>query len=167
MNDGEKVLDPCCGGRMFWIDKQDKRVLFGDIRDESYELCDGRAFSVKPDVLMDYRDMPFDDSSFRLVVFDPPHMIHVGRNSYMAKKYGSLPESSWQEYITAGFSECFRVLEPGGVLIFKWNETQIPLSKILACTKYKPLFGNKQPKQTGTHWVVFMKGKGDSNERMG
>lgn len=27
----------------------------------------------------------------------------------------------------------------------------------LACTPQHPLFGNKQPKQTGTHWIVFMK----------
>ena len=68
------------------------------------------------------------------------------------------------------FRECFRVLKPYGVLIFKWNEVQIPLSKILKlCDEKplfgnkqpkqteKPLFGNKQPKQTGTHWIVFMK----------
>ena len=24
------VLDPCCGSRMMWFDKQDQRVLFGD-----------------------------------------------------------------------------------------------------------------------------------------
>ena len=43
------ILDPACGGRMFWFDKHDPRVLFGDCRDESWELCDGRRFDVKPD----------------------------------------------------------------------------------------------------------------------
>ena len=52
----QPVLDPACGGRMFWFDKSDDRVLFGDVRDESWELCDGRRFDVKPDMLMDYRD---------------------------------------------------------------------------------------------------------------
>ena len=28
------VLDPCCGSRMMWFDKQDQRVLFGDQRTE-------------------------------------------------------------------------------------------------------------------------------------
>ena len=37
----QPVLDPACGGRMFWFDKSDDRVLFGDVRDESWELCDG------------------------------------------------------------------------------------------------------------------------------
>lgn len=59
---------------MFWFDKSDSRVLFGDVRDESWELCDGRRFEVKPDMLMDYRDLPFPDETFRMVVLDPPHL---------------------------------------------------------------------------------------------
>lgn len=55
------------------------------------------------------------------------------------------------------FTECFRVLQPGGILILKWNETQIAVSQILELTPQKPLFGNRQPKQTGTHWIVWMK----------
>lgn len=86
------ILDPACGGRMFWFDKHDPRVLFGDCRDESWELCDGRRFDVKPDQLMDYRHLPFPDDSFRLVVLDPPHIRHGGRTSYMVRKYGLLDE---------------------------------------------------------------------------
>lgn len=151
------ILDPACGGRMFWFDKHDPRVLFGDCRDESWELCDGRRFDVKPDQLMDYRHLPFPDDSFRLVVLDPPHIRHGGRTSYMVRKYGLLDEHGWPDDLTSMFAECFRVLEPTGILIFKWNETQIPVSQVLACTPQHPLFGNKQPKQTGTHWIVFMK----------
>ncbi|MCI1635185.1 hypothetical protein [Bifidobacterium sp.] len=86
----QPVLDPASGGRMFWFDKRDDRVLFGDVRDESWELCDGRRFDVKPDQLMDYRELPFPDASFRMVVLDPPHLENVGATSYMAKKYGRL-----------------------------------------------------------------------------
>ena len=60
---------------MFWFDKSDSRVLFGDVRDESWELCDGRRFEVKPDMLMDYRDLPFPDETFRMVVLDPPQLV--------------------------------------------------------------------------------------------
>ena len=42
------VLDPCCGSRMMWVDKQDQRVLFGDQRTESHILSDGRALEIKP-----------------------------------------------------------------------------------------------------------------------
>lgn len=155
-NSGRMVLDPASGGRMMYFDKSDPRVLFGDVRDESWELCDGRRFGVHPDMMMDYQHLPFADGSFRLVVFDPPHMKHGGDRSYMIIKYGRLPKD-WRESMTAGFRECFRVLKPDGVLIFKWNETQIRLSEILSCTPHKPLFGNRQPKQTGTHWVVWIK----------
>ena len=37
------------------------------------------------------------------------------------------------------------------------KETQIPVSQILKLTDHKPLFGNKQPNRTGTHWIVFIK----------
>ena len=74
----QPVLDPACGGRMFWFDKADSRVLFGDVRDETWELCDGRMFGVKPDMLMDYRDLPFPDETFRMVVLDPPHLRNAG-----------------------------------------------------------------------------------------
>ena len=47
-----------------------------------------------------------------------------------------------------------RVLEPFGILIFKWCEEQVKLSEILKNIEYKPLFGNKRAK---THWLVFMK----------
>lgn len=153
----QPVLDPACGGRMFWFDKSDSRVLFGDVRDESWELCDGRRFEVKPDMLMDYRDLPFPDETFRMVVLDPPHLRNAGETSYMAQKYGCLDQETWKNDLKTMFSECFRVLQPCGTLIFKWNETQIPVSQILKLTDHKPLFGNKQPNRTGTHWIVFIK----------
>ncbi|MBN6210625.1 hypothetical protein JYK21_29540 [Ralstonia pickettii] len=72
------ILDPCCGSRMFWFDPKNQGVLFGDIRDEEHMLCDGRVLNVKPDVNVDFRAMPFADESFRLVVFDPPHLRKAG-----------------------------------------------------------------------------------------
>ena len=145
---------------MFYFDKHDDRVLFQDIRKVKTTLCDGRPFEVSPDVQADFTDMPYEDGSFSMVVFDPPHLKYTGSQKeakgYQMIKYGSLSKD-WREILTKGFAECFRVLKPYGVLIFKWNEVQIPLSKILKLCEEKPLFGNKQPKQTGTHWIVFMK----------
>lgn len=112
---------------------------------------------VKADMLMDYRDLPFPDGTFRMVVLDPPHLRNAGETSYMAQKYGCLDQETWKADLKTMFSECFRVLKEHGVLIFKWNETQIPVSQILKLTAHKPLFGNKQPNRTGTHWIVFMK----------
>lgn len=152
-----EILDVCCGSRMFWFDKQDDRALFGDIRAESHTLCDGRALEVSPDMQFDFRSLPFEDQSFSCVVFDPPHFESLGKSSWLAKKYGRLI-GDWRDDIREGFSECFRVLKPNGVLIFKWNEYQIPLRDVLALTDEKPLFGNRKPAQAKTHWVAFMKG---------
>lgn len=51
-----------------------------------------------------------------------------------------------------------RVLEPEGVLVFKWNETQVKLREVLSLTPEKPLFGQVSGRGGLTHWLVFMKG---------
>lgn len=149
----KRILDVCCGSRMFWFDKTNKDTIYMDIRKFEDTLCDGRHFSVKPDVIGDFINIPFDDETFNMVVFDPPHLIKAGDNSWLVKKYGKL-SNAWPQDIKQGFDECMRVLKPNGTLIFKWNEEQIKLKEILNCINYKPLFGNKRSK---THWLVFMK----------
>lgn len=150
----KNILDMCCGSRMFWFDKENDRVLFMDKRELDTELCDGRKLIVKPDLIGDFRNMPFENNTFDLVVFDPPHFIQLGETSWMAQKYGVLNKETWKEDISKGFSEAFRVLKPNATLIFKWNEEQVKLSEILKLTDVNPLFGNKRSK---THWIVFMK----------
>ncbi|MHC2115356.1 class I SAM-dependent methyltransferase [Stenotrophomonas geniculata] len=166
MNDSVdgKVLDPCCGSRMMWFDPSDQRGLFGDKRAETITVTDNsrgnvsgtRVLSIHPDCLMDFRAMPFDDNSFPLVVFDPPHLVHAGPRSWLAAKYGRL-SSDWRDDLRAGFAECFRVLRPEGVLIFKWSEVQVPTRDVLALTDARPLFGHPSGKRSGTHWITFMK----------
>jgi ubiquinone/menaquinone biosynthesis C-methylase UbiE len=152
------VLDVCCGSRMFHFDKENPLVTYGDIRTERHTLCDGRELIVNPDVTMDFRCLNYQDNTFSVVVFDPPHLVKLGEKSWMAKKYGILSES-WKVDIKSGFSECFRVLKPNGVLIFKWNETQIKTSEILELTAYKPLVGHISGKRANTHWITFLKTK--------
>ena len=48
------------------------------------------------------------------------------------------------------------MLKPNGVLIFKWAEIQIPLTKILACTPEAPLFGHTGTNPS-TYWMTFIK----------
>ena len=149
----EKILDVCCGSKMFYFDKQNPKVVFMDKRKETHILCDGRTLEIKPDIVADFKNIPFEDNSFYMVVFDPPHLIKVGETSWIAKKYGRLPKN-WEEELRSGFDECMRVLKPNGTLIFKWNEEQIKLSEILKCFSTRPIFGNRRSK---THWLVFMK----------
>ena len=150
----KKILDVCCGSRMFWFDKDNKDTIFMDNRQIDTKLCDGRRLVVKPNLIADFKDIPFEDNTFYLVVFDPPHLKQAGKNSWLAKKYGTLDKDTWPQDIQQGFNECMRVLKPNGTLIFKWNEEQIKLKDILKVIEYKPLFGNKRAK---THWLVFMK----------
>ena len=152
----QRVLDPCCGSRMMWFDRQSADVVFGDKRREEHTLCDGRTLRIDPDVLLDFTELPYDDGVFKLVAFDPPHLYQAGPKSWMAAKYGKL-SPTWQEDIRKGFAECFRVLSSDGVLVFKWNETQIKLREVLALTPVTPMFGNTSGKKAGTHWMVFMK----------
>ena len=155
-----QVLDPCSGSRMMWFDKSDQRCLFGDERIESHNLKDRhyqRHLEIRPDVRLDFRRLPFADNSFKVVVFDPPHLVRAGKKSWLALKYGSLT-ADWQDDIRKGFAECFRVLESGGVLIFKWNEDQIKVPEILALTPEKPLFGHPTGRHGRTHWFTFLKG---------
>ena len=155
-----QVLDPCSGSRMMWFDKSDQRCLFGDERIESHSLKDRqyqRHLEIHPDVRLDFRSLPFADNSFKVVVFDPPHLVRTGKKSWLALKYGSLT-ADWRDDIRKGFAECFRVLESGGVLIFKWNEDQIKVPEILALTPEKPLFGHPTGRHGRTHWFTFLKG---------
>jgi hypothetical protein len=144
---------------MFWFDKADDRALFVDKRRETShaDTREGRReIVVDPDILADFKALPFEDATFALIVFDPPHTFS-GSKGWMAKKYGTLSASDWREEIRLGFAECFRVLCPLGTLIFKWNEHRIPLATVLSLTPERPLFGQRCGATAKTHWIVFQK----------
>lgn len=152
------ILDPASSMRSFYFDKQDSRVLFGDIKEqESHLLTNGQTIHIRPDEVMDFRKLRFNDESFYCVVFDPPHLMNLSEKSWMRKKYGVLDSVTWQDDLRNGFKECFRVLKANGTLIFKWNETSIPLKEVLGLTDYKPVLGHPSGKRMGTHWVLFIK----------
>ena len=138
------VFDPCCGPKKFYFAKDAPVVLYGDIRDKSYVQSDGRVLNVNPDLTLDVTDLPFEDESFALVVFDPPHLVSAGADSFMAQSYGTLPPNPLR-FIYQGFSECWRVLKGNGTLIFKWNTDQIELEDVLRALPVPPLFGNRRP----------------------
>lgn len=148
----KQILDVCCGSKMFWFQKDCENVIYMDIRKEKFEIH-GKHVNVDPDIIGDFRNIPFEDNTFQMVVFDPPHLRWAGRHSIMNAQYGQLGEH-WQDDLTKGFAECFRVLLPDAFLVFKWSDCQIKVSEILKLTSIKPLFGNKRG---DTHWMVFQK----------
>lgn len=155
------ILDMTAGSRMFWWNKDDPHAIFVDKRDEFHSVPDcnakdgERQIWIDPDIQLDWtkEPLPFPDNTFHLVVFDPPHLQHAGKNSWLAAKYGTL-DDLWPNQIRRGFSEAMRVLKPYGTLVFKWNDDQIKLADVLHEITYRPLFGDKRSK---THWLVFMK----------
>ncbi len=141
------ILDVCCGQRMFWFNKKNPIALFCDIKSDA-----------DPEIVQDFRNLEFRDNSFKLVVFDPPHLFDKkGHRAWLNKKYGSLHHEQWPKDITQGFNECMRVLQDYGILIFKWSEGDISVSTILSLLDVDPLFGHVSDKKSKTHWLCFMK----------
>lgn len=155
---GKKIIDVCCGSKMFWFDKNNPNVEFCDNRVvPKREFYPQRYIEINPDTVCDFTNLPFADKSFKLAVFDPPHLEHAGETSWLALKYGRLT-GNWRDMLKKGFRECFRVLDIDGILIFKWSEVEIPLKEILKLCPFRPLFGNRSGKHNNTHWLCFMKG---------
>jgi len=158
MKKAKLILDACCGGRMFWFNKEHPRALYIDIRESPEGHISQRPnHHVKPDIIMDFRDLKFPDKTFKLVVFDPPHISSLTETSIMRKKFGALNAETWRYDLGKGFEECWRVLDDYGTLIFKWNEAEISIKEVLKCFKEKPLFGHPTAKHGKTKWCVFMK----------
>lgn len=159
----KKILDVTCGSRTIWFDKRHPAAVYCDKRREEYsdiwKSTNGqseRSCVIDPDIQCDFTDLPFKDNTFALVVFDPPHLVNIGDTAWMKKKYGRL-EEDWPRMLHDGFMECMRVLKPDGVLIFKWNEIQIPTAEVWKAIGQKPLFGHHSGKKSQTFWGCFMK----------
>jgi len=155
---GDKlILDVCCGLRAMWFNKSHPRAVYFDKRVREKGFDDFRPnFSIKPDIQGDWDSLPFDDNTFKLVAMDPPHILTDVDSHRMVKYYGNLNEN-WREEIKAGFEECWRVLEPYGVLIFKWSEVSIKKKELLSVLEREPLFGHPNGSRVPCHWLTFMK----------
>lgn len=164
----KSILDVTCGNRTIWFQKTEPRTVYCDNRKEEWEGMFGKPLNkdgkqkrrhlvIDPDVQCDFTKLPFDDEQFSLVVFDPPHIMHLKENSWMRKSYGSL-DDNWRLMLRDGFSECMRVLKPDGVLIFKWSDISISTRELIEVIGQEPLFGHRSGRKMNTHWMCFMKG---------
>lgn len=160
------VLDACCGGRMMWLNKHHPNAVYIDVRKaQKGHIQNGYNpnHEVNPDVVMDFRDLKFADKSFKLVVFDPPHLSTLTETSIMRKKFGCLNAETWQADLKKAFRECWRVLDDYGVLLVKWNDIEIPYKQLLSLFDEDPLFmnitaGQKALKQANrSFWFCFMR----------
>lgn len=161
----KKILDVTCASRAIWFNKHHPAAIYCDKRQEFqtkiWKSGDGkneRTIDIIPDVVCDFTCLPFDDYTFYLVVFDPPHLLKANDTAWLVKKYGKLDEN-WAQMIHDGFKECMRVLKSDGVLIFKWSEHDIAAAKVWKAIGQKPLFGHHSGKNSKTFWGCFMKGQ--------
>ena len=160
----KKILDVTCGSRTIWFNKNHPAAVYCDRRRETYRniwkstknKSEGDCV-VEPDIQCDFTNLPFEDNSFFLVIFDPPHLLKAKETAWLVKKYGKL-DDTWPQMLHDGFAECMRVLRPDGVLIFKWSEYDIPAEKVWKAIGQKPLFGHHSGKKSKTFWGCFMKG---------
>ncbi len=104
MNDllGKRVLDPCCGSKMMWVDRQHPDVVFGDKRSETIVVTDRsngrengtRTLRIEPDTLIDFRALPYPDGAFKHVVFDPPH-LHTAAQALRWRCIAEVVDEHW------------------------------------------------------------------------
>jgi SAM-dependent methyltransferase len=171
----ENILDATCGGRSIWYDgnKDHDDTLYVDSREEPQGFVDEAVpeelrpnnpnYEVAPDAVEDFRDLPYADASFGLVIFDPPHIIRSDGmetlTGVMTKKYGCLHAETWQDDLRRGFLKLFRVLKPGGTLVFKFSDVDTAYSTVLELAPTDPLFGTTTAKRKdhSTRWFVFYK----------
>jgi hypothetical protein len=101
--DAADVLDSTYGSGNFWGPRSHVKVT-------AHDLDLQRA----PDGVMDATMLNYDDASFDVVVFDPPHLADGGEDSEMAGRFGTVQgQAELDELILAGTREAWRVCSKG------------------------------------------------------
>lgn len=123
------ILDVCCGKKSMYGDLLssfgNSEIIFVDLRKGFYafpkasvEHESAEGIEVLPDVKADLKVLPFRDSTFKLILFDPPHG-DFSLTSFMNVKYGSLSLDDYKAMLVKANEEFFRVLESEGLLLVK------------------------------------------------
>ncbi len=161
MSNEKFILDATAGFRMMWFDKHHPNTLYLDQRPE----CE-------PDIVGDFRDLKqFQDETFKLIVFDPPHLLKKQgvQPMHLERCFGVLRADTWREDLQSAFKELWRLLQPYGILIFKWTNYSVMSNEVLELFSEKPLFyqvsasrdrkssANHRVREVQTLWFCFMK----------
>ena len=151
----KNILDPCCGSRMMYFDKQDKRVVFGDIRTLEQTFCAmGACCALSRTWRLTLGLCHTRTVHLSWLPLTRRTFIQQGLKAGLLQSTAKLSEN-WRDDLRKGFAECFRVLASDGVLVFKWNETQVKIKEVLLLTPHKPLFGHPTGRKGLTHWMVL------------
>ena len=163
-----KILDATCGPKGIWYQKNHPFVTFMDKRNETvisnHKEQKPRRYVINPDVISEWKDTPFPDNHFDMVIFDPPHLIldRGKKPPNMVQEYGFFYRDNYRAILQTGIKKLFNILKPEGIFIFKWCENSITIEEVLKFFPYPPLFGsNIKKKTTDTYWIVFLKYRQD------
>jgi len=161
-----KILDATCGFKGIWYQKNHPFVTFMDKRKGvwlSNHKKWKRRIVVNPDIISEWKDAPFPDNHFDIIVFDPPHLVwskgSTKKECSLDKSYGSLREETWRQELQQGIKKLFDILKPNGIFILKWCENSKKVEEVLKLCPYPPLFGSntKSKGKTANFWILFLK----------
>jgi len=170
-----RILEATAGGRSYWNDKEHPETVFMDMRVEpdgdflvqGYDQDNPNIkkvgyYTVLPHLQADFRNLPFPDRTFDLVVFDPPHLVTNNGmkklDGIIKRKYGCLHAETWPRDIHDAFVELFRVMADHATLTFKFCDYHIGFEEILSVIPQEPLYGTTIMSKThSTRWITFNK----------
>jgi hypothetical protein len=100
----------------------------------------------KPHIVGDFRYAPFRSGMFKKLLFDPPHLTDFGTAANHEKhgahplviRYGGFKNvANMKKSLYLAFREILRMLAPGGICIFKWNEYILDIGPVIRMTPQK------------------------------
>ena len=163
-----KILDATTGFKGIWYQKNhpfvtfiDKRKGWMDGKTKNMTFKNRRRWKIDPDLVVSWKDVPFPDNYFDMIIFDPPHLILDRGKSIpqMAKAYGNLYSYNWRMELKEGIAKLFQILKPEGIFVLKWCENSVKVQEIIKLCPYPPLFGSntKSKGRTANYWILFLK----------
>lgn len=155
-----KILDATCGSKGIWYQKNHPYVTFMDKRKGYffYQYPNSpkkKEYHIEPDVVSEWKDAPWTNNTFDMIIFDPPHIIKNSEKGILSTKYTQLKPDTWRNDLRIGFKKLFDILKPDGIFILKWSECSAKKEEIFKLIPYRPLFGSRTG--TNNHWICFIK----------
>lgn len=114
-----EILDVTANARRMWQGVEHQgRIVYADID-----------AAMKPDVVADFRALPFAAASFDVIVFDPPHLPVAAASAESSEQYVrdyGLAHSARADNVSGMFApflaEAVRVLRPDGLVFAKLKD---------------------------------------------